>query len=229
LPPARNTVNLQPMQKHVVHGHTFWLSPQRCLFWEQEKALVLSDLHFGKTGHFRKSGIAVPQTIFKEELQRLTEQIVFFKAERLIIVGDMFHSEINKELDLFLRWRNDFSSLNLQLIRGNHDILEKEWYEGADIEMLTHELVLHGFRFVHDGDCEQEGNDEVRYCFSGHIHPGIRISGIGKQSLAFPCFYFGEDSAILPAFSRFTGLAMLHPDENDSVYAIVNQEVMKIG
>ena len=30
------------------------------MFWEEEKALIVSDLHFGKTGHFRKSGIAVP-------------------------------------------------------------------------------------------------------------------------------------------------------------------------
>jgi hypothetical protein len=36
----------------------FWLSPERVIYWEDEKALILSDSHFGKTGHFRKSGRA---------------------------------------------------------------------------------------------------------------------------------------------------------------------------
>ncbi len=48
----------------------YWLSPERMVFWEEEKALVVSDLHFGKTGHFRKSGIPVPQSVYKEDLQR---------------------------------------------------------------------------------------------------------------------------------------------------------------
>ena len=52
-----------------------WLSAHRCIFWEEKKALLVSDLHFGKTGHFRKSGIAVPQAVYKEDLQRLVHLI----------------------------------------------------------------------------------------------------------------------------------------------------------
>ncbi len=70
--------------------------------------LLLSDLHFGKTGHFRKEGIAVPQAIYKEDLQRLVTQIQFFKPQQVVVIGDMFHSHANKELDLFKKWRNDF-------------------------------------------------------------------------------------------------------------------------
>src|ERR1043166_9426044 len=95
--------------KHIIHNNTFWLSPERVLFWEEEKALIVSDLHFGKTGHFRKSGIGVPQLVFKEDLQRLLFQIQFFRAQQLIVVGDLFHSIAYKELELFSRWRNDFS------------------------------------------------------------------------------------------------------------------------
>ena len=52
-----------PMQKPVSHkilDQQFWLTTERTMFWEDEKSLIVSDLHFGKTGHFRKSGIAVP-------------------------------------------------------------------------------------------------------------------------------------------------------------------------
>jgi len=62
--------------------------------------LIISDLHFGKTGHFRKSGIAVPQGVYKEDLQRLVSQIQYFQPSQLIIVGDFFHSQLNKELEL---------------------------------------------------------------------------------------------------------------------------------
>ena len=54
------------------------LSSDRSIYWEEEKALVVSDLHIGKTGHFRKAGIAVPQSVFKEDLQRLVSLIQYF-------------------------------------------------------------------------------------------------------------------------------------------------------
>jgi metallophosphoesterase superfamily enzyme len=54
--------------------------------------LIVSDLHFGKTGHFRKSGIAVPQSVYKKDLQRLFHQVQYFQPRKLIVVGDLFHS-----------------------------------------------------------------------------------------------------------------------------------------
>lgn len=83
-----------------LHNQHLWLSPERCIYWQEEKALIISDVHFGKTGHFRKSGIAVPQNIFKEDIQRLINQLQYFQPRQLIAVGDLFHSEANKELDL---------------------------------------------------------------------------------------------------------------------------------
>ena len=91
--------------KFILHDQTLWLSPERCIYWEEERSLILSDLHFGKTGHFRKSGIGVPQDIFKKDLQRLFSQIQFFNPTTLLYVGDLFHSHANKELDMFLKWR----------------------------------------------------------------------------------------------------------------------------
>ena len=112
---------------HTILNNTFLLSPERCIFWEDKKTLILSDLHLGKTGHFRKSGIAIPQGVFKEDMQRLVTQLQIFKPQQVIIIGDMFHSESNKEHDLFLKWRQDFSALPIHLVKGNHDILKEEW------------------------------------------------------------------------------------------------------
>src|SRR6478672_9244810 len=98
---------------HIIYKNTFWLSLQRCVYWEEQNALIVSDLHFGKTGHFRKSGIAVPQNIFKEDLQRLVSLLNYFKPQQLIVVGDFFHSHENNELEWFKKWRNDFASLKI--------------------------------------------------------------------------------------------------------------------
>ena len=191
--------------------------------------MILSDLHFGKTGHFRKSGIGVPQNLFKEDLQRLFAQVQYFKPTQLLFVGDLFHSYANKEMDMFLKWRNDLPHLQLRLIRGNHDILAKKFYEKATIEVTKQKLSVKNFCFTHDINetCEEESSN-TNFTFSGHVHPGIYMNGMGKQSLRFPCFYFTKEYAILPAFSHFTGLYKIKPKRSDKVFALVENDVVKI-
>ena len=227
------------MQKPIpyrIREQQIWLSSGRSVFWEAERALILSDLHFGKTGHFRKSGIAVPQSVYKEDLQRLVSEIQYFQPLQLIIVGDLFHSRANKEIELFKRWRENFPDLLIHLVKGNHDILDEGWYRSADIKMSSDSLLLNDFHFTHDitaafaslANIPNEYLPSANYFISGHIHPGIRIDGAGKQSLRFPCFYFGKSYAVLPAFSRFTGVALIHPEKNENVFAIVGDKVLQL-
>ena len=226
--PERSDQIMNPY-KFILKHQTLWLSPERCIFWEEKKALILSDLHLGKTGHFRKSGIGVPQNIFKEDLQRLFAQIQFFKPAQLLIVGDLFHSHANKEMDMFLKWRNDVPHLQMHLVRGNHDILSKKFYSDANIEVTKQKLSIENFCFTHDINetCEEESSN-TNFTFSGHVHPGIRMSGVGKQQLYFPCFYFTKEYAILPAFSRFTGISKIKPVKTDKVFVLVDNKVVKL-
>ena len=211
---------------HTILGNTFLLSASRCIFWEEEKILIMSDLHLGKTGHFRKSGIAIPQAIFKEDMQRLVTQLQIFKPRQVIIIGDMFHSYDNKEHEFFLKWRQDFADIPIHLVKGNHDILKEAWYAKAGITINKCELTIGDFVFVHDfNDCTVPENG---YIFSGHIHPGVTVRGAGRQSLHFPCFYFGKEYAVLPAFSKFTGTYTIEPKAGESVFALVEQTLVKI-
>ncbi len=209
---------------HKVHRQNLWLSAQRSLFWEEEKALIISDLHFGKTGHFRKAGIAVPQSVYKEDLQRLVNLLYFFKPSQLLVAGDFFHSHANTELDWFRRWRDDFSSLKITLVRGNHDILNDAWYREAAIDVAYPALQVNSFLFSHD-KCEAPGD---AYAFYGHVHPGIVLQGLGKQSLRFPCFYFTDRYCILPAFSKFTGAVGMNGAAASAIFAIVENELIKL-
>lgn len=218
-----------PVQ-HIIADNTFWISPDRCLFWEEQNSLIVADLHLGKTGHFRKSGIAVPQSIYKADLQRLMAQLYLFKVERLIIVGDFTHSTINKELELFLKWRNDFSLLHIDLVKGNHDILADTWYQDANIELHEWELLIDGFCFRHeDKRIKKNESPDIKYTFSGHVHPSITLKGKGRQSLKFPCFYFAKEHCILPAFSRFTGSFKVQPEKGEPVFAISGDELMQVN
>jgi uncharacterized protein len=211
---------------HIIGEEHLILSNERTLFWENEKTLIVADLHAGKTGHFRKAGIGVPAGVYKDDLHRLLAQILFFKAEKLIIVGDLTHSIANREMDLFRKWRKDFSSLDVHLAKGNHDILDNRWYEEADISVHNEPLQIKKFLFVHDILKPKPDIGPGQYAFSGHVHPGIVIRGRGKQSLRFPCFYFTPDHCILPAFSHFTGTYQVALQKGDEIFAIVDKEIL---
>lgn len=199
----------------------------KAIFWESPRALILSDLHFGKSGHFRKAGIAIPQTVYKEDLQRLFNLVQHFRPDTLLVVGDFFHSTLNKEAELFARWRQDHDHLKIELIRGNHDILENNWYQAQAITVHEQHYTAGPFRFIHESP-QEAATVPGQYIFSGHLHPGVRVHGAGRQTLRLPCFYFDEAYAILPAFGGFTGLATIEPSRNSSVFAIANQEILHL-
>ncbi|MDR6565228.1 ligase-associated DNA damage response endonuclease PdeM [Chitinophaga ginsengisegetis] len=202
------------------HWH---LSPQRAIFWEEEKALILSDLHLGKAAHFRKAGIAVPAGIVQEDLFRLQQLITQFLPERIIIVGDMFHSRENNEVQYFKLWRQQFSRISFDLVKGNHDIMPDAVYEELQINVHP-ALTLRNIHFIHE-PCED--NNGFAYTFSGHLHPAFVMHGAGRQRLRLPCFYFGRHCGILPAFGHFTGSASLDPEERDPVFVIAGKTIIR--
>jgi uncharacterized protein len=117
--------------------------------------------------------------------------------------------------------------------------LHRDWYRQAGIEVSPEKLKIGRFTFIHDITAETKTGEadlvaksspgavgaapveEFPYAFSGHIHPGIRIRGMGKQSLQLPCFYFGAGYAVLPAFSLFTGTVAVDPSPVSTVFAIL--------
>lgn len=173
---------------------------QRALFWETEKILILSDLHIGKSAHFRKNGIAISSEILVEDLKKLENMISHFLPEELIIVGDLVHAGYNSDLDLFKEWRFRFPQKFL-LIKGNHDNLKCQRYEELGIECEEKELQIGNFTFVHD----PKNLEENRFYISGHIHPGFVLK-TKNERVRLPCFAVSEQQIVLPAFSKFTGM-----------------------
>lgn len=152
--------------------------------------------------------------------------VQYYRPEQLIVVGDMFHSKENKEIDFFVKWRKDLSQLEVRLVKGNHDILKTEMYKSADISVSDVNLSIDNICFVHD-ITEACTDPEIDYYISGHIHPCVKLNGLGKQSISLPCYYFTKEFAVLPAFSKFTGTAHIEPKASDSVFAIIGANMVK--
>ena len=121
-----------------------------------------------------------------------------------------------------------FRVVSIHLIKGNHDVLSNKFYEEANIKVALKKLSIKEFCFTHDIGLECETEGEELFTFSGHVHPGIKVNGTGKQSFMLPCFYFSDTYAVLPAFSLFTGLYKLRPNKKDNVFALVEDQVIKM-
>lgn len=215
----------------TIKDNSFNLFADKSIFWVEAKTLILADIHLGKAPHFRKHGIAVPDEIGQEDLRRLQQLMFKTHPERVLILGDFFHSSMNNEAHYFKLWRQQFTSIEFILIKGNHDILESGFY--TDIGLTIHQNYLkeQSFVFIHNlNEIHRSKNsiNDSSYVFSGHIHPGIRLTGKAKQSMKLPCYVFGEHHSILPAFSTFSGLAMLRPNKKDQIYVIAANKVIKL-
>ncbi len=201
-------------------GQHLLLDPLKVLFWKEESLLLLSDIHLGKAGHFRKNGIAVPYNIHQQDLSRIDYLIGKYKPKKVIFLGDLFHSDLNAEWGPFADWL-DNKSIKMLLIKGNHDILSEEIYLATKIEVCD-ELALGPFLLTHERVTSE------LYNISGHVHPAVRLLGRAKQGISVPCFYFSKVYGLLPAFGSFTGTFKIKPVKGDQVFATSGDEVIAL-
>lgn len=203
------------------------LLPQKAIYWKQEKTLIAADVHLGKVGHFRKAGIAVPRDMEQSELAVLSDLIDEHKPEKIIFLGDFFHSDMNSDWDWFILWRSQFPKLEVILVKGNHDIIDDSYYHQLNIRLHDH-LLIEPFLMLHHPLTIEEQQNAGGYAFCGHIHPGVRLVGRGRQQITLPCFAFGERQAILPSFGKFTGRVAIRSNKTDRMFAIAKDNVIAI-
>jgi DNA ligase-associated metallophosphoesterase len=203
------------------------LLPQKAIYWKQEKALIAADVHLGKVGHFRKSGIAVPRDMEQDDLACLSDLIHEHRPEKIIFLGDLFHSDMNADWEWFALWRRQFPKLQIILIRGNHDIIHDDHYLALDVS-LHYQLVIGPFLMLHHPLAGTTLQQTESYVFCGHIHPGVNLVGRGRQSITLSCFAFSKQQAILPSFGKFTGRVAIRSLENDQIFAVLKDKVVAI-
>lgn len=208
-------------QSITIQTQTFVMHCSGVLFWQERSALIISDVHLGKISHFRKFGAAVPQKAVAQNFVAMNEAIVFFKPKVIVFLGDLFHSSINLEWELFEKWVATIQA-KIILVSGNHDIISPLRYVNLGVK-VSQELLWDGFLLTHHPE-EREGF----FNFSGHIHPAIRLHGPGRQSVRLRCFFKTKNQMILPAFGEFTGNHTLEATTDCEAYALLGDTVLQV-
>lgn len=207
----------------LLKGQELNLFVNRALYWRQEKTLVIADVHLGKSATFRSFGIAMPSGTTMATLQRLTLLLWRTGAERLLILGDLLHARAGQTKAIRQRvteWRREHSNLAIDLVLGNHDRQAGRPPHAWGIQCHD-KLVEPPFVWLHEPQKSAEG-----YVVGGHIHPGVYLRGPG-ESLTLPCFAFGPDFALLPAFGDFTGYAVIQPRKGDTVFVVAEDTLLR--
>jgi DNA ligase-associated metallophosphoesterase len=210
---------------HRILQQTLQLLPERAIFWIEKKTLLVADLHLGKEGTFRHAGIPLPDGPSQETLARLSLVVQKTQAQRLLILGDLFHGDdaLATAGDDFDRWRQGVRELPIELVAGSHDRwsgdLPQEW------NCTIHEMMrLAPFTLSHYPKPVQDS-----YVLAGHLHPSYLLKGHrNTETMTFPCFLFRQTMGILPAFGSFTGFTRVTLEKDDRCYIIGEEEVIKI-
>lgn len=207
-----------------VKGEDLLLLPTKAIYILRSKVLVVADLHLGKSRHFRKNGLAVPAGSGMATIHALESLIVQYRPHYVLFLGDLFHSEINEDWYQFHNFILGIKSTDFILIRGNHDLFPDSFYERSGLAVVE-KLELHHFLMTHE-PVEQPGG--LKYNLCGHLHPGFVVRGKGKQFLRLPCFAFDESTGFLPAFGKFTGLAVIEKLKGKRIFITSGSEVMEV-
>jgi uncharacterized protein len=166
--------------------------PSGALFWPDERMLIVSDLHLGKSERMaRRGGALLPPYETRETLTRLSDDLDRTGAKCLIALGDSFDdltaAQSLDEADQMLLAR---------LMAGR----AWTWVEG------NHDAGSHAFGGSHMAEarlgplaCRHIACAETPE-ISGHYHPKARIGGIAR-----PCFLLDAQRIIMPAYGAYTG------------------------
>lgn len=160
------------------------------------------------------------------ELQRLTQSLERTGAQKLIILGDLLHAAQGCEpamLDAISIWRAEHANLKIYLVRGNHDRHAGDPPDDWQIEIMDGPTPGPHWILNHEPLDPATG-----YALVGHLHPAVRLTGKGQQSLKLPCFWFGETCGVLPAFSAFVDHGTIRPRQGDQVFVITEHQVMAV-
>ncbi|MFZ9914205.1 MAG: hypothetical protein ACO3IB_02560 [Phycisphaerales bacterium] len=75
-----------------IDGREVELLPERAAFLRAARALVVADLHVGKSESYRRFGVPAADGIDEETLVRLSRAAMRVSAKVIVVVGDLTHS-----------------------------------------------------------------------------------------------------------------------------------------
>ena len=214
----------------AVAGEALALCAERAAYWQRRKTLFVADPHFGKAASFRALGVFVPGGTTRDALSRLDGLVARVRAERIVFLGDFLHAREGNTVETFdalERWRASHAGVDMQLVRGNHDRRAGDPPARVGIECVNGPVRDGPFALAHHPVREPDA-----YVLAGHLHPCAVLAGMARQRERLPCFWFGREVGVLPAFGDFTGCAQIDAEPGDAVWVVAggaSSQVVRVG
>lgn len=181
----------------IVNGVHLLLDPSGAVYWPNQRALIVADLHLEKGSAFASRGRFLPPYDTAHTLDRLTRVIRRFDPARVICLGDSFHDPAAggriAQADL-ARLATLMGERDWVWVSGNHDPTQIHPILGESVGALrAGPLVLRH-------EAEPDGISDL----SGHFHPTALVATRARR-VRRRCFVHDESRLILPAFGAYTG------------------------
>lgn len=212
------------METLVLHNQTLTLLPEKAVYLPDQAALLISDVHLGKSETFQHFGIPIPSQVNQATLERLQQAQARTQAQRLFILGDLFHARAGLVDEVIDRWLKFLAVTQLEahLILGNHDRTLADDLSQFSLTCYTTAVDLDGILLSHEPLPSQ---DQLNVC--GHVHPCVQVGGQGDR-LRLPCFYWEAqlNRLTLPSFGDFTGGYTVTVGHGTTAYAIADDAII---
>ncbi|MDX2241316.1 MAG: ligase-associated DNA damage response endonuclease PdeM [Leptolyngbyaceae cyanobacterium bins.302] len=212
------------MYRISILGKHLNLLPEKAIYIEELKVLLVSDVHLGKSETFQSLGIPIPNTVNQTTLDRLQKICSQYDLEYVFILGDLFHSKYALVDEVLKPWLEFTQSLkaSVQLIVGNHDRRLVPQLELFSISCILDSIQIDNLVLSHEPEAKANC---LNIC--GHIHPCIRIK-TKLDNLRLPCFYLEQqqNQLILPSFGEFTGGYEVALTSGTTAFAIAENSVI---
>jgi DNA ligase-associated metallophosphoesterase len=168
------------------------------LYWPQEAALIVADLHFEKGSSFARRGQLLPPYDTAETLARLSRLIAHYAPRIVLALGDNFHDG-DGPARLSAQDRATLAALQRGRdwiwIAGNHDPEPADGIGGSFAEAIS----IRGLTFRH-----RPSPDAPEGEIAGHLHPVARVAQRGR-AVSRRCFATDGKALVMPAFGAYTG------------------------
>jgi len=204
-------------------GRPLTLLPEKAAFLASSRTLLVADAHIGKSTSFRALGVPVPHGTTGETLAALSALIATWRASRVVFLGDFLHSvhaHAPAPIGALARWRRAHAALDLVLVRGNHDDRAGDPPAHLGMQIVDEPFDCDGFALCHHPRARRG-----TYVLAGHLHPCVSLGGRSFDHLRLPCFWFGDDVGVLPAFGAFTGMHPIRAGASDRVFPVADGAV----
>jgi metallophosphoesterase superfamily enzyme len=203
---------------HVEIQPGWWLSGERTLYLEQERALVVADIHWGYAQSHRRAGNLLPLWGNEATAERLRRAARHYEPRLMIWLGDSLHKPQDAEAaEEFLE---EIAHVETIVIAGNHD---RKWKRADRAEFLL------GSWLFHHGHQAREVEPHLVEVI-GHLHPALSCGDGAGLRLKMPALVQGPRRIVLPSFSDWSAGTSWHDQlaEDEKLWLISPKKIWPV-